>query len=88
MSSEILLDVRELAAPEPLQRVMAALPELVSGQFLHLLHRREAHCLRETLSSLGFDHAVDDKGDGEFDIWIWPAKDELAALAVQRQRRQ
>jgi len=86
MRSEVLLDVRELAAPEPLERVMTVLPSLAPGQFLHVVHRQQAHCLCGMLAGLGYEHAVDDGGAGRFDIWIWRAVDQTAALAVQHNR--
>jgi len=87
VDSEILLDVRELAAPEPLQRVIAALETLAPGQYVRMLHRRDAHCLRQTLASLGFDHWVEQPEPGRFEFAIWRADDQDAALAAQRRRQ-
>jgi uncharacterized protein (DUF2249 family) len=84
MTGEILLDVRDLAPPEPLQRVLGALDVLPGGHYLRVVHRRDPHCLLELLDQLGFVHEVRSTGDTRFDIFVWNGGDTVAALAVQK----
>jgi uncharacterized protein (DUF2249 family) len=83
MAAEHLIDVRELAAPEPLQRILPAIDALGAGEFLHVVHRREPNCLYQLLEELGFAHRDLALGS-RFDIWIWRRDDSLAALAVAK----
>ena len=41
MSAERVVDVRGMELPEPLLRALAALDDLASGEFLHLLSNRD-----------------------------------------------
>lgn len=82
MASHFEVDVRELEAPEPLRKVLSVVEQLQEGQYVHVIHRREARCLLQLIDELGFDHKIAN-GDPHYDIWIWRRNDNLAGLAVQ-----
>ena len=48
---EILVDVQELPAPEPLIRVLDSLSLIENGKYIHMIHRREPCKLFEKLDS-------------------------------------
>lgn len=83
MDAEVLVDVRHLAAPEPLRKVLDVLQDLRDGQFAHVLHRREANCLCQLIDSMGFEHRTEGDPQSGYDIWIWRGNDALAALAAR-----
>ena len=79
----IELDLRELPAPEPLQKVLAALDGMSAGDFLHALHRRDPQCLFPILEEMGLAHLQHTQAPGLVHIWIWPAQDRQAQMAAQ-----
>jgi len=81
MADEHQIDVRDLAAPEPLQKILPAVDALGPGEFLHVLHRREPHCLYRLLEEIGVAHRHI-ASETQLDIWIWRKSDRLAELAV------
>jgi len=72
------LDVSELEPCEPLQRTLAALQMLQSGDYLRVLHRREPHLLYPTLEKSGFEWRTREGGESAFEILIWPHRDRVA----------
>lgn len=74
-TSERILDVSQLEAPEPFRIAVAALNELEVGEYLCLCHRREPFPLYETLGKLGFSYRVRDGVRTKFEILIWRADD-------------
>lgn len=68
---ETILDVRDLPPPEPLERVLDALPGLKSGDVLCMLHVREPFPLYGMLRDMGFAHAVHRTSRAPFEIRIW-----------------
>lgn len=70
---EIVLDVRGLLPPEPLERVLDALDILVPGQRLRMLIDREPLPLYRILRTHGHRYEAKAVQGGEFDIVIWPA---------------
>ncbi len=69
--AEVLLDVRDLEPPEPLERALEALTTLPRGALLRMVHRREPHLLYPVLRREGFDYSVTPTDDGDFNILIW-----------------
>jgi uncharacterized protein (DUF2249 family) len=69
----IVLDVRGLLPPEPLERVLDALDALVPGQRLRMLIDREPLPLYRILRANGHRHEARACAGGEFDITIWAA---------------
>jgi len=78
---EHILDVSDLEPPEPLQRVLNALPELGEGDYLHMLHRREPLLLYPELERRGFRYLDISNGDHECELLIWRDGDAAAEHA-------
>lgn len=66
---EILHDVSEMEAPEPLVSTLDQLEELGEGQMLHMIHRMEPCVLFENLGKRGFAWEME-KND-QVHIYIW-----------------
>jgi len=71
MDTDITLDVRGLEPPEPLERVMDALPRLEPGRRLRLLIHREPHPLYALLARRGFAYSARALDGPEYEILIW-----------------
>lgn len=82
MAGARILDVSALPAPEPLEQVLAALPSLGPGEYLHVLHRREPWPLFELLEAEGFEAHMQPGGPAGFEILIWRRGDAEAAAAA------
>ena len=80
--SERVLDVSELAPPEPFERVLAALETLAAGEYLRMLHRREPLLLYPWLQEHGFEWLTQPGRATEFEIIIWRGTDTAARDAV------
>lgn len=71
MRQEVVLDVRGLEAPEPLELALDSLAALAGRQCLCLLIDREPWPLYAMLDSRGYSHEVAaHDGDG-YEIRIW-----------------
>lgn len=81
------LDVSDLAAPEPLEKVMASLGSLESGSYLHVVHRRVPDCLFRLLEEAGFRHSWRSGHDARVQVWIWRADDDEAREAAEQAAR-
>jgi uncharacterized protein (DUF2249 family) len=68
--SDVLLDARELLPPEPMLRVLAALPTLAPGEALTLLLYREPFPLYALLQERGFTWRTSLADDGTYTIVI------------------
>lgn len=66
-----VLDVRDLEPPEPMERVLDALPELVEGERLCMIHRREPYPLYPILRRDGYRYETSLTPDGDYQIIIW-----------------
>lgn len=66
-----LLDLRDLAPPEPLERTLDALAGLAPGDRLVLRLRRQPYPLYELLRQMGYRWKVSG-GDGDWHILIEP----------------
>ncbi len=67
---DLLLDVRELEPPQPLERVLDGLSELAPGDRLRVILRREPFPLYGFLQRLGYaweTHPEDDR----YEVLIW-----------------
>ena len=70
---EILVDARDLAPPEPMEKVLQALSLLRPGQSIRLLLHREPFPLYALLSERGYQHNTHLQADGSYVILIQPA---------------
>lgn len=66
----LVVDARGLLPPEPLERVLEALPKLARGDVLHLLLPREPFPLYSVLQARGFAWATALEPDGTYVIAI------------------
>jgi uncharacterized protein (DUF2249 family) len=69
-SNDILLDLRGLAPPEPLERVLDALDTLGPGDRLRMLIEREPLPLYRILLRNGYQYQTAMRGDTLFEITI------------------
>jgi len=73
----IKLDVSELPAPEPFQRIMEILLGMTSGEYLKVVHRKQPLLLYKPLSQQGFSYHVQKAAPTQkserplFEIFIW-----------------
>ena len=67
---EILLDTRELEAPEPMELVMKNLSKLDQNNYIKMIHRMEPRLLYNHLLNNGFLCDVEKKGE-DFEILIF-----------------
>ncbi|MBU6504273.1 MAG: DUF2249 domain-containing protein [Betaproteobacteria bacterium] len=71
MAGDLILDVRELEPPEPLEKVLEALCVLEEGQRIRMIHHRDPHPLYPILQREGFEHETRFTDDGVVEILIW-----------------
>ncbi len=68
----IVVDVRGLEPPEPLERVLTELGSLPAGGELLVLIHREPRPLYRILARNGYRHETTLTADGIYQIRIWP----------------
>lgn len=78
-AGEILLDATELEPPVPLQRATAILQQLVSGQYLRMVHRRLPYPLFDICSQLGIDYRHFSCDKDSWVILFWRSDDTATA---------
>lgn len=69
----IVLDVSDLPAPEPFDRIMQTLSKLTKPHYLKVVHRKQPLLLYQPLQNLGFKFHVQKGVTQPFEIFIWPA---------------
>jgi len=84
MTSERLLDVRDLAPPEPLERVLVELQALRDAQYLRARLPREPYPLYPLLQEFGYLWRARPPDGAWFEILIWRRDDREAQIAAQR----
>ena len=70
----ISLDVSDLPAPEPFQKIMALLPTLTLTQYLKVEHRQQPKLLYQTLKEMQFNFHAQRGVRQAYDIYIWQQK--------------
>ncbi|MCB1677632.1 MAG: DUF2249 domain-containing protein [Halioglobus sp.] len=78
MPSEVLLDAREMAPPEPFERASALLRELRPGQYLRMLHHRVPYPLFDFCRRLSLICQVIESGSAPCELIVYFAADETA----------
>lgn len=68
---DLILDARDMAPPEPMERTLEALDALQPGQRLRVLLPREPFPLYGILGRNGYHHQAEPQPDGHFAIVIW-----------------
>jgi len=81
MLAEHSLDVSLLEPCEPLERILAALPQLPAGHYLHVLHRMEPHPLYPILKQLGYAWIT--QVGQQVELFIWQRDDIQAEQSVK-----
>lgn len=74
MGTPIMLDVRGLEPPEPMERVLGALSTLGPGEKLLMIIDRQPRPLYRILLNNGYDYRETFKPEGIFEILIWQAR--------------
>ena len=54
LTNKVVLDVSELAAPEPMRAILLQLLDLGDEQYLQVVHRKEPIPLYQKLTEMGF----------------------------------
>lgn len=67
---EIILDTRELEAPEPIEKVFKTLPSLDDDSYIKMIHRMEPKMLYNYLEQNGFLYKTV-SNETDFYIYIW-----------------
>lgn len=71
------IDVSNLPAPEPLQRIFEALESLTDDDYLIVVHRKYPRLLFEPLRDAGYQYRVEELDQGGVEITIWPYHNPL-----------
>jgi uncharacterized protein (DUF2249 family) len=74
MGTPIMLDVRGLEPPEPMERVLGALSTLGAGEQLLMIIDRQPRPLYRILQNNGYNYRETFKPEGIFEILIWQAR--------------
>ena len=69
---QLVLDVSDLPAPEPFDRIMQALNDMTKQHYLKVVHRKQPLLLYQPLQKLGFNFHVQIGETQPFEIFIWP----------------
>jgi len=67
----ITLDVSDLPAPEPFDKILKALATIAEDRYLKIVHRKQPLLLYKPLQELGFNFHVQKTGNQAFEIFIW-----------------
>lgn len=67
---ELFLDLRGMFPPEPMERVLAALAELLPGQQIRLLIEREPHPLFRILERNNYRYSCTEQERGLYQVII------------------
>jgi uncharacterized protein (DUF2249 family) len=87
MNAERILDVCGLEQPAPLLRALAALDDLASGEYLHLLSHRDPVLLYPLLAQQGFAFERLVVREGAVEVLIWHVDDAMAERAARNLPR-
>jgi uncharacterized protein (DUF2249 family) len=74
MARHLVLDIRGMEPPEPLERVFAAIADFARDDTLKILSDYEPTPLYRMLERDGFRHHVDAGADAPCEITIWAAE--------------
>ena len=72
---ELVVDVRDLPTPEPLEKVLNTLPRLGEGIYIKMVHRMEPALLFPILRQNGFDYRLQKGEEQDVLIYIFLASD-------------
>ncbi|MEP7180753.1 MAG: DUF2249 domain-containing protein [Betaproteobacteria bacterium] len=72
MSREVVLDVRGMEAPQPLERILETIGTFTVGDKLKVLIDCEAKPLYRILDRNNYGYHVEAGADSIYEITIWP----------------
>lgn len=79
-----ILDVSDLEPCEPLERILATIPNLQTGEYLRVLHRMEPHPLYPILTREGYAWLTQEGRDVvQIEVYIWRNTDAQAEAAAR-----
>ena len=81
---EEIIDVSELEPPEPLERILDALADLRTGQYLRVKHRRDPVPLYPMLRDMEYEWLTTQVAPGRFEVFIWPS--DMPSPVSNRER--
>jgi len=67
----LVVDARGLEPPQPMAKILEALPKIGAGERILALTDRRPMLLYPKLEERGFQYATEEAGDGWFETWIW-----------------
>lgn len=70
MTADVQIDGRQMAPPEPMEKVLLALSLRRPGQRVRLLIHRRPYPLYELLDAQHLPHSTCELGDGNFEVTI------------------
>lgn len=79
------LDVSDLPAPEPMERILDALADLPPGDRLCVSHRREPYPLYDMLRRMGYRWEISSEGD-RYRILISPVPERQRPVSRFRMQ--
>jgi hypothetical protein len=84
----VLVDVSDLAPPEPLAVAMEAAVQLAPGQYLQIHHWREPLLLYERLARKSFGHDTRLGQDDFCEVFVWRLDDPSATQSANAAASQ
>ncbi len=72
---EIVINTKDLPAPEPMGVILNNLHKIEEGIYIKMEHRFAPKMLLPILKKNGFDYLVNEKGDEDFEIFIFLKKE-------------
>ncbi|MCK5718788.1 MAG: DUF2249 domain-containing protein [Thiomargarita sp.] len=76
------LDVSDLEPCEPLERILAILPQLQAGEYLQVLHRMEPYKLYPILDQQDYAWLTKPGKKAPVEIYIWRKTDDATIKAA------
>ena len=83
MTVEHILDVSHLEPCEPLERILATIPNLQAGEYLRVLHRMEPQPLYPILTQKAYAWLTQEGKGVQIEVYIWRNTDSEAEVAAR-----
>jgi uncharacterized protein (DUF2249 family) len=83
MKTKHILDVSRLEPCQPMERILATIPNLQAGEYLQVLHRMEPPPLYRILAQQGFAWLTQSGHKTPIEIYIWRDGDRKAETSVK-----
>ncbi len=83
MMKEIIVDVRELEPPRPLEVVLEAALSLKENEFIKMIHRQRPNLLFPLLEKRDFEFIIQENDELVF-IFIWPKNNTELKKYIER----